>query len=52
VLKVLMSRFQQGAFNLARNGRPVTETHEARSVLGQTLDQQLGRLSSCSLLVA
>jgi hypothetical protein len=52
VVRALVDRFRDGGMTLARGGRPLTEPHEVRAFVAQTLDQQLPQLVRCSLLVA
>jgi methyltransferase-like protein len=51
-LDALLERFRQGRLTLAKNGQPIRESDQARSVLAQTLEQQLPRLAGAALLLA
>jgi methyltransferase-like protein/SAM-dependent methyltransferase len=52
LLEALLEGFRKGALNLARDGRPITDAHQARPALAQALDEQLPRLATCALLLA
>jgi methyltransferase-like protein len=52
LLRVLMEQFQQGALKVNRAGQPITNEHEARPIMAQSLAEQLPRLAAVALLVA
>src|SRR5262249_58913929 len=46
----LLEAFRAGRINLAREGRPVREEHQARPLLAETIDRQLDRYAENALL--
>jgi methyltransferase-like protein/SAM-dependent methyltransferase len=47
----MLDAFRQGQVQLARNGQPIRDEHQARALLADTIEQQLRKYAETALLI-